>query len=377
MLTAPGCAARRERLWKALPAPCDVLVIADPQHLIYLANFAISPFEFRANDATAVLVLTPDRATLIGDNVLGPYLEHSFVDQAIAPIWYEGQRTAGGRREGVAHAVAELIDQVKPDRIGVESAAVPLSCLGRSASRAETIEVAPVLRELRRFKDSDELSLIRRALAASDAGFAAGLAEIRPGMTEVDAFQVVQRAVTEAAGEPVRLYGDFVSGPRCEQVGGPPSSRTIQRGELVLLDFSVVLHGYRGDCANTFVAGRGEPNARQADLFAACLDALAAGEATLRPGVAARVVDAAVRGSFADRGLAATFPSHSGHGVGLGHPEAPFLVPRSDDTLAAGDVVTLEPGQYVAGVAGMRFERNYLITENGYETLSQHDLRMS
>ena len=66
MLTAEGCAARRERLWAALPAECDTLIITDPSHLIYFANFALSPFEFRSNDASAVLILRPGRATDLG-----------------------------------------------------------------------------------------------------------------------------------------------------------------------------------------------------------------------------------------------------------------------------------------------------------------------
>jgi Xaa-Pro aminopeptidase len=83
-------------------------------------------------------------------------------------------------------------------------------------------------------------------------------------------------------------------------------------------------------------------------------------------------VHAAVRDKLAERHLAEYFPHHAGHGVGLGHPEAPFIVPESSETLAAGDVVTLEPGVYLPGTAGMRYERNYLITETGYENLSDH-----
>ena len=70
------------------------------------------------------------------------------------------------------------------------------------------------------------------------------------------------------------------------------------------------------------------------------------------------------------------FPSHSGHGLGLGHPEPPYLVPESTETLQSGDVVALEPGLYVPGVGGMRFERNYLITD-GHETLTRHRLGLT
>jgi Xaa-Pro aminopeptidase len=196
-------------------------------------------------------------------------------------------------------------------------------------------------------------------------------------MTELDVFLLVQSEAAKALGEQLQVYGDFASGTRCEtERGGPPTSRVIERGDLLLLDFSVIVSGYRGDFTNTFAVGS-EPSTGQVELFEACLGALKAGESVLRPGVIGREVDAAVRGHFAAIGRAHEFPSHSGHGLGLGHPEPPYLVPESTETLQAGDVVALEPGLYVPGIGGMRFERNYLITESGYETLSNHELRLT
>ncbi len=76
-----------------------------------------------------------------------------------------------------------------------------------------------------------------------------------------------------ALGFPAIVYGDFASGPRCEtEQGGPPTSRKIERGDLLLLDFSVVVDGYRGDFTNTFAVGGG-PTPRQRELFAACIGA--------------------------------------------------------------------------------------------------------
>ncbi len=165
-------------------------------------------------------------------------------------------------------------------------------------------------------------------MRAGEAAQAAALAEIQPGMTELDAYLIVQRAAIAALGEQAIVYGDFASGPRCElEKGGPPTSRKIEPGDLLLLDFSVIVSGYRGDFTNTFAVGGG-PTTRQRELFDACLGALSAGEARLKPGTAARDVDAAVRGHFAKLGLDHAFTSHSGHGLGLGHPEPPYFVPE-------------------------------------------------
>ncbi len=89
-------------------------------------------------------------------------------------------------------------------------------------------------------------------------------------------------------------------------------------------------------------------------------------------GAACLAVYNAVRAVFEKAGLADSFPHHAGHGLGLAHPENPYLVRHATETLLAGDVVTLEPGLYVQGIGGVRIEHNYLITEEGYERLSNH-----
>jgi len=61
MLTAEGTASRRERLWNALPAPCDFLIVADPSSLNYLSAYAPTPFVFRTVESSALLLLEPGR----------------------------------------------------------------------------------------------------------------------------------------------------------------------------------------------------------------------------------------------------------------------------------------------------------------------------
>src|SRR5437773_4297151 len=104
---------------------------------------------------------------------------------------------------------------------------------------------------------------------------------------------------------------------------------------------------------------------------------MAAGERELRAGASCLAVYNAVRGSFERDKMADYFPHHAGHGLGLSHPEAPYFVRHADETLLAGDVVTLEPGLYVPDVGGIRIEHNYLVTPTGYERLSNHAIALS
>ena len=377
MLTAEGCAARRQRLWDALPAPCDALIVAAPEHLIYFADYLPSPFLFRSCEAGAILLLEPGRATLVGDSMVGPFLDAAHVDEVVAPTWYDGQHPTAERRGLLVASTLERLKSIPGGRVGVELGAVPAGVVeGLRAARPglHVVDLSPIIRPLRRAKDADEVAAIRRAIRAGEAGQAAALAEVRPGMTELDVYAIVQSAAIRDLGGPAILYGDFASGPKlATEKGGGPTSRVIEAGDLLLLDFSVVAGGYRGDFTNTFAVG-GSPTADQRRLFDACLAALAVAESTLRPGTLGREVDAAARRRFAADGLDAAFATHTGHGVGLGHPEPPYFVPEGDESLVVGDVVAVEPGLYVDGIGGMRYEHNYLITSDGYERLSNHRL---
>ncbi len=381
MLTAEGCAARRKRLWDAVPADCDVLLIGSPESLTYFAGLVISPFVFRSAEAGAILVLTRDSATLLADDMLGPFLEKAHVDEIVAPTWYDGNHSAPERRGLLGQtAIKHLFSKGNVKQYGVEFGAVASAVTEELRSvRGDVtfVNLSPLIRPLRRKKHTDEIATIQKAIKAGEAGHAAALAKIKPGMTELDAYRIVQNAAIQSLGEPAIVYGDFASGPRTWlERGGSPTSRLIENGDLIILDFSVIYQNYRGDFTNTFAVGAG-PTAEQQRLFDACVLALEAGENALIAGNSAKSVDQAVRKAFAAQGLEHAFLSHSGHGIGLGHPEPPYFTPESSDTIEVGDVVAIEPGLYIKDVGGMRFERNYLVTETGFEALSMHEIRLT
>jgi Xaa-Pro aminopeptidase len=382
MLTAEGCAARRKRLWDSLPSPCDLILITEPHQLIYFANFVQSPFVFRSCEASAVLMMLPDQAVLFADNVQKGFSAKAHVDEVSTVEWYNGKESAPQRRANLNRHVIDRLAKLGARRVGVEGSSVPSELLdaalgGASRSAGSVVDLDSTIRSLRRAKDPDEMVLMRRSIKAGEAGLAEALEHAKAGMTELDVYLLVQNAAMRDLGEQAIVYGDFASGPRCEtERGGPPTTREIAPGDLMIIDYSVIVDGYRGDFTNTFVIG-GEPTSGQVELYNACMGAIEAGEKLLGPNVACKDVDAALRGHLAKLGLDQYFPSHAGHGLGLGHPDPPYIVPHSVDTLLPNDVVTLEPGLYIQGVGGMRFERNYLITDSGYETLSNHRMTLT
>ncbi len=363
-LTAEGCRQRRQRLWERLDPPPAVgaLVLADPAHLRYFANFSAEPYSYGADFGGRLLVRKDGHGTLIFDNRMpARSVEQAHVDAQEKVTWYDGQSPSTGPRQLALRDA--LVKAANSPRVHDH----PADPLGPQVIRT--------VAQMRRQKDPDELDLLRRCMVAGKAGHDWAKANVQPGMTELDVFNGVLAAVNRDVGRHVIVYGDFAVSPGPERRGGPPTTRVLQPGDMLILDFSVVLDGYRSDFTNTLVVG-GEPTEKQQSLYRLCSEAMYAGEQKLGAGVACQEVYDAVREVFAKAGMADYFPHHAGHGIGLMHPEAPYLVRHSNETLLPGDVITLEPGLYVPGVGGIRIEHNYLVPELGFERLSNHDIAL-
>lgn len=373
MLTAEGCLSRRRRLFASLPADVDLILATSPEAIGWLSGFSMSPFVFRSQGATAALLVRRDgTATLVVDSLEDVFAERALAVEVVQPVWYRCVEAAGDRRDATYGPLADLLARSgsAPGRVGIEGNHCPVSV---AALCRGTIDIASTVLRLRRTKDADEVNQIRRCLDIATVALNATRAAVRPGWNELDLFRSVVDSANAAAGETVTVYGDFVCGAGCEAGGGPPGRRRVERGQLVLLDFSVVIQGYRGDFASTFVV-EGEPLARWRELERACLDAMSQAIPLLRPGIRAADIHRSVVEVFTRRAVAHLYPHHTGHGLGLGHPEAPYLVPASEEVLMEGDIVTLEPGLYEAGTGGMRFEHTFAITASGASQLTAHPL---
>jgi len=363
MLTAEGCRQRRQRFWQQLDPPpeSDYLVLGDPLHLNYLANFHVDPISSGAAYRGYLLIRKDGHAKLIHDNRLPKSVQEAHVDEKRVVPWYDGQSPDTGPRQ-----LAPLAS-VNPEGAG-------LRVHDRLGDPYGPVVIRTIA-GMRRRKDPDEVEALRRCMRATEAGHAWARANVRPGQTELDVYSGVSTACIAAAGQPVVVYGDFAVSGGPDKRGGGPTQRVLGAGDTLILDYSVVIGGYRSDFTNTLVVGTA-PTAEQQRLFDLCVAAMTAGEQELRAGAACLTVYGAVRAVFERAGMAEAFPHHAGHGLGLAHPEPPYLVRHANETLLAGDVVTLEPGLYVAGIGGVRIEHNYLITEQGYERLSNHTLAL-
>ena len=372
LLTAEGCEERKARLWAAVPADVDWLLVADPRHVCYLSGFWVNPLSFSNGERSLLLLKRDGSSTLFADNftrrtaVCDPFVTDEVIEK-----WYDHKHAVVNRDDALLAAFEEKHKELDAANGIVEGEALSLATVSGASVRSN---LGHTIRELRRSKHADELDLLRRCMRAGEAGHARALEVVRPGMTEFELYREVQNAAQAEAGCPCLVYGDFrANSAETPKAGGLPTDHVLQDGELFILDYSVVIQGYRSDFTNTLAVGT--PTADQQRLFNSCANAMKVAEGTLAVGVKAKDVYAAASNVLESHEFG-PLAHHAGHGLGLGHPEAPIFGPESTDTLVAGDVVTIEPGAYVEGIGGVRVEHNYVITESGFERLSNHKISL-
>jgi Xaa-Pro aminopeptidase len=282
---------------------------------------------------------------------------------------YTVEKPLGAARDLAAKLLARL-EKLPTSRVGIEADELPAAVFEPLRSRCPQIkfqEIAAALAKIRVIKDEGEISILRDALDLCDLGQALVKRLAQRGMTEIELFAEVRKGMESRAGGRLPLLADLVSGPRTTQIGGPPTSRTLECGDLIISDLVPRHRGYWGDTCNTCVVG--EPTSEQRNLFDGIAAALAEGIAEVRPGVRACDLDASLRKRVLR--LNGGYPHHSGHGLGVTWHEEPRIVPYNSLPLQPGMVVALEPGIYLKGRFGLRLEHTILVTEKGAEILSK------
>jgi len=217
-------------------------------------------------------------------------------------------------------------------------------------------------------KTPDEVAHIRQAADICGKVFDEILALLKPGVRELDISAEISYRTRRYGSEQDPFEPIVASGQRSALPHGISSAKTLAAGELLIIDFGAVVHGYAADCTRTAVLG--DLDEKQRDLTTAVLRALEAAESVARPGLTGHQVDEVARNSLKEAGYGAYFQHSLGHGLGLDVHESPRLGEKSRDVLQPGNVVTLEPGVYLPDYGGVRIEDDYLITESGVENLS-------
>ncbi|HZQ26268.1 MAG TPA: aminopeptidase P family protein [Acidimicrobiales bacterium] len=345
-------AGRLSRLRTAHPDP---LLVTNLRNIRYLTGFT---------GTAALLLVTPDGLVFTTD---GRYKEQS-ADQLGATGVQATFHVGGVRDQQDAIAAAS-----RPyDRIGLEAGNVTWAQQRAMATtwfpHAELIPTEDVVEALRRVKDEGEVARIRAAADIADRALAATLPLLDDRPTEAEFGLVLDTEMRRLGASDTSFETIVASGPNGAKPHHRPSSRRIERGDLVVLDFGALVDGYCSDMTRTVSVGPAGAEARR--MYDVVRRSQQAGVDAVRAGVPASDVDKACRDLITEAGWGDAFVHGTGHGVGLDIHEAPAVWSKSPDTLAAGHVVTVEPGVYLPGIGGVRIEDTVVVTEEGRVALT-------
>jgi Xaa-Pro aminopeptidase len=340
---------RGERLAKVVAErELDQLYVSDLTNVRYLTGFTGT-----------------NGACLVSPSDLIFFTDFRYTERAAAEVRPEWERPEAER---------ELIPQIvgrMSGRVGFEDAHLSVRQLARlEAAAGEDVELLPagdLVEQLRAVKEPEELERIAAAAELADDVYRWAIDRGLVGRTEREVARACEARMRELGAEPsfppIVAAGENGALPHAE-----PGDREIKAGELVVFDMGAELDGYCSDCTRTFATG--DLNGEAREVYELVLRAQEAALEAVRKGASGKEVDAVSRELISEAGHGDHFGHGTGHGVGLEVHEGPRLATTSEDELAEGNVVTVEPGIYLPGRFGVRIEDLVVVTSNGQRDLS-------
>lgn len=308
-----------------------------------------------------------DGFVLVTEKALVLFTDFRYVIQAKEQL-FEGfsmtEITAANQYE----LLGEALKAEGVQALGFEENIMPFAVHAKVAPQVETLApFSDELDKLRLIKTLSEVESLQKAQAIADAGYAALLKRVKPGMTEREVAAELQYLCGRLGSEGPSFETIIGSGPNGAMCHAVLSDRKLTSGDMVVVDFGCMVNGYCSDMTRTF--GIGKIDAELMKIYNIVLAAQARALNGLSAGISCKELDALARDYIAGEGYGEHFGHSLGHGFGLEVHEAPTASFRSEETLKSGMTVTIEPGIYLEGKGGVRIEDCCVLTETGHINL--------
>lgn len=354
---------RVENVLKRMEAlSIDALMVSIAENRYYLSGFAAEGGPF--DDSAGVLLISPRRRILATD------ARFKTQAQQQAPLF-----EVFCYRKGLTAALPDLLADMHTGRLGFESRHLSVKAhqeiiakLSASGSSVELVPCEDIVERLRAVKDDAEIEATRRAVAIAEAAFAELMTVIQAGMTEKKAAWLLEKAMRENGAEGLAFPPIAAAGPNSALPHAMPSDRPLAAGEPILFDWGARFEGYCSDISRTVVLGAPDP--RFIEIHSIVLQAQTRAVTAIRDGRSTVEIDRIARDVIGEAGFGENFGHALGHGTGLVVHERPRLSPLKDSRLAAGMLVTVEPGIYLPDWGGVRLENQVLVCKDDAEVLN-------
>lgn len=335
-------------------AHLDGLLLTGLSNIRYLTGFS---------GTSALLVVTPRDVVFITDFRYQTQVEEEV--GAVARISIEASSLWTGLWQQLATLSSAQV-------LGFETAHIQhrdFQRLIEAGSRWQWRPTVDLVETLRERKDASEIERIRAAAGVATRALARTLDAVGPGLTELQVAGVLEKALRDEGSEGFPFPSIVASGPRSALPHARSSTRMVEKGDFLLMDFGAEVGGYCSDVTRTVVIGAASDEQRTVyDVVRVANERAAHG---VRAGMTGRDADAIARQYIERAGYGDEFGHSLGHGIGLEVHEAPRLARTAEGALPEGAVVTIEPGVYRPGWGGVRIEDDVVLGAGGPQILTQ------
>jgi Xaa-Pro aminopeptidase len=331
----------------------DAVLITGPENIRYLTGFTGS---------NGLLLLARGREPLF-------FTDPRYTIQSAQEV---SCRTRTVPRGALVAGAATTLSRWNARRIGFAKCHVSFALHSKLKElldvRTELVPVDDFVEKRRMIKDADELAAIRESVDINSRAFERSLKNVRPGISESDLAAEIEYQMRKLGAEKPSFETIVAFGPRSALPHARPTSGRLDANEIVLIDMGTFRDGYASDMTRTFHLG--PTSAKIKRMYRAVLDAQLAAINAVRPGVKAGTVDRRARAALKQHGFDRYFTHSTGHGLGLEIHEPPRIGKGDQTVLVPGMTITIEPGAYIEGFAGIRIEDTVAVTASGCEVLT-------
>ena len=338
----------------------DLALLTSPANAFYFTGF---------EKAIATIITGDSKPVLIVPRHIYPTARRSIkYGEVIAFCSYE---TDFAPHEKVL--VGELWESLKREflrkvrKIGLDFSGLKLGdYLKIKAMKLEIEDISPRIREMRSIKSPEEINLIEKAVMVNRKAMERAINSLEEGISELEVLAEIYDVLTRSNA----MYPSRVSfGENSGEPHAPPSMKKLRKGDLVLIDIGARLEGYCSDVTRTVIYG--EAPRRSRDLFEYVKNVHRRVIDAIKPGIEVKSLDLLVRSIFKEQNMLQYFNHNLGHGIGIEIREYPEITPITKGVLKKGMVLAVEPGLYLPGFGGVRFEDMILVTDDGCKIFSE------
>jgi Xaa-Pro aminopeptidase len=340
----------------------DTLIISEEEDIYYLTGLT-----YKSLERLFLLVIKANEVVFIVPKMELAHLKHVDNVTEIKSYWeYPAEQL-----ERWEDTLYDVVKQSKMIGIGGKAPfEIPnfLTISGLSVAKNSIVE------ELRWIKSDAEIALIKQASRYCDISVENLNSNVYYGMTELEVFSIgraiQQKVIKETAFDYLAsniLVAAWPSRISYQPHGVPSVSDVLIEGSHISLAFLKV-NGYSAELERTFFTSK--PTAKQEEAYELMMEARRRSYKVLKAGAVAEDVDLAAKDYLTEQGLKENLMHRTGHGIGLGNHEGPYLAEGDTTVLKENMVVSIEPGIYIEGVGGFRHSDTVRITKDGYEILT-------